>query len=400
MPSSEKPPGIIAFAKDWREDPTSNHHVLRELAKSRRVVWLNSIATRNPTLGKRDLGKIGKKLTEFARGPVRVENDLWVFTPLVIPLPHVEQLRPLNQGILKSTIRYLRRKLEMDRFHLWTFLPNTADYIGELGEELSVYYCVDEWSLFTYLDRQATVAAEQRVLSKVDCVFGVTQGLVDAKRAVNPETHLAPHGVDHSVFAQALDPATPLPGDLAGLPRPIIGFYGTLRDWVNVELITAVAKRRPNWSIVLLGQVLDKLPFGNSPNVHLLGRKPHEELPAYCKGFDVAMIPYRITERISFVNPIKLREYLSAGLPVVSTSVPEVQKYTAWCSIADDPDAFVAAIEKELAADSPERRRARSEAMKAETWPIRVADVARTVEEVARKKGVPLYHRPGADPKP
>src|SRR3569832_1585860 len=103
------------------------------------------------------------------------------------------------------------------------------------------------------------------------------------------------------------------------------------------------------------------------------------------------MIPYRLYERMPFVNPIKLREYLSAGLPVVSTSVPEVQKYAAWCSIADDPDAFVAAIEKELAGDSPERRRARSEAMKAETWPIRVAEVSRTIAEVARKKGVPLY---------
>jgi glycosyltransferase involved in cell wall biosynthesis len=387
MTASDTPPGIIAFAKDWREDPTSNHHVLRELAKSRRVLWLNSIATRNPKLAsKRDLGRIGQKVAEFARGPVRVENDLWVFTPLVIPLPHVPQIRPLNQAIVTHTIRYLRRRLEMDRFQLWTFLPNTADYVGHLGEALSVYYCVDEWSMFSHLDRDATVAAEKRLLAKVDCVFAVTQGLADAKRAVNPETHLAPHGVDQELFARALDPATPLPADLAALPRPILGFYGTLRDWVDVDLITAVARARPNWSLVLLGQVLDDLPFGGLPNVHLLGRKPHADLPAYCKGFDVGLIPYRLIERIPFVNPIKLREYLSAGLPVVSTPVPEVRRYADWCSIADTPDAFVAAVEKELAADSPERRQARSRAMTAETWPIRVADVARIVDEVARKK--------------
>ena len=392
---------IVAFAKDWHEDPTSNHHVLRELARTRRVLWLNSLATRTPKLSSgRDLGKIRRKLAEFTRGPQNVENDLWVFTPLVIPLPHVPQVRPVNQGIVATTIRYLRRRLQMDRVQLWTFLPNTAEYVGRLGEELSVYYCVDEWSMFSHLDREGTVAAEQRLLAKVDCVFAVTQGLADAKRAVNPETHLAPHGVDHATFARALDPATPLPADLAGLPRPIIGFYGTLRDWVDVELITGVARRRPNWSIVLLGQVLDDLPFGNLPNVHLLGRKPHGELPAYCKGFDVGIIPYRLIDRIPFVNPIKLREYLSAGLPVVSTDVPEVRKYTAWCAIAGDPDAFVTAIEKELAGDSPERRRARSEAMKAETWPIRVADVARTVDEVARKKAVPLYHRKGPGPNP
>ena len=85
MSAGMSPAGIIAFAKDWREDETSNHHVLRELSRSRRVLWLNSVATRNPKLGSsRDLGRIKQKLMEFAQGPVRVENDLWVFTPLVV----------------------------------------------------------------------------------------------------------------------------------------------------------------------------------------------------------------------------------------------------------------------------------------------------------------------------
>src|SRR3954452_3061852 len=89
VPASVRTPGIIAFAKDWHEDPTSNHHVLRELARTRRVLWLNSLATRTPSLASgRDLGKIRRKLAEFVRGPVNVENDLWVTTPLVLPLPH------------------------------------------------------------------------------------------------------------------------------------------------------------------------------------------------------------------------------------------------------------------------------------------------------------------------
>jgi nucleoside-diphosphate-sugar epimerase/glycosyltransferase involved in cell wall biosynthesis len=381
-----RPTGIIAFAKDWHEDPTSNHHVLRELAKTRRVLWLNSVGTRAPKLSSgRDLGKIRRKLGEFTRGPLNVENDLWIFSPLVLPFPHSTVARRANREVLRATIRGLRWKLGMDRFDLWTFLPNVADYVGSLGESRAVYYCVDEWSMFAYLDREETVAAERALLAKVDCVFAINQALADAKRAHNPRTWIAPHGVDHALFARALDEATVVPEDIARLPRPVIGFYGTLRDWVDLDIIAHVARARPAWSIALIGQQLDDVgPIAGLSNVHLLGRKPHEALPAYCKGMDVGLIPYRIDERMKFVNPIKLREYLSAGLPVVSTDVPEVRRYERWCAIAHDGPGFVAAIERALAEDSPARRHERSDAMKSETWPARVAEVARIVDDLGR----------------
>jgi len=379
---------IIAFAKDWHEDPTSNHHVLRELARTRRVLWLNSLATRTPKLSSgRDLGKIGRKLVEFARGPVNVENDLWVTTPLVLPLPGSAIARAVNRQILRATIRALRLRLGIKQFELWTFLPNTADYIGTLGEQLAVYYCVDEWSMFSYLDRAQTVAAERRVLERVDAVFAINHALADAKRAINRATYVSPHGVDHSLFARALDPAVAVPADLAALPGPRIGFYGTLRDWVDFELIAHLARARPAWSIALIGQALGDLSaLDGLPNVHLLGQKRHDELPAYCRGFDAGMIPYRIDERMTFVNPLKLREYLSAGVPVVSTPVPEVVRYSHMCRIAATPESFVIALEAALAEATPAARRVRSDAMSQETWSARVADVTRTVAEIAQRK--------------
>jgi glycosyltransferase involved in cell wall biosynthesis len=377
--------GIIAFAKDWNEDPTSNHHVLRELAKTRRVLWLNSLATRTPKLtSARDLGKLRRKLGEFARGPVRVENDLWVFTPLVLPLPHLAAARAANRLTLRATIRALRWRLGLDRFHLWTFLPNVADYIGVLGEELSVYYCVDEWSMFSYLDRQRTVALERRLLGEVDAVFAINHALADAKRAVNPATFVSPHGVDVELFGKALHQDTQVPADLASLPGPVIGFYGTLQDWVDLDLIEGVARARPSWSIALIGQIMvDVARLRQLGNVHLLGRKQHAELPAYCKAFSVGIIPYRREARMAFVNPIKLREYLAAGLPVVSTSVPEVVRYGDRCAIADTAQDFVTAIEAALAADSADARRARAASMQSESWAGRVAEVARVIEEIA-----------------
>lgn len=379
---------IVAFAKDWHEDPTSNHHVLRELARSRRVLWLNSLATRTPSLSSgRDLGKIRRKLAEFARGPVNVENDLWVSTPLVLPLPSSATARAINRQILRATIRALRLRLGIKQFELWTFLPNTADYIGTLGEQLAVYYCVDEWSMFSYLDRAETVAAERRVLERVDAVFAINHALAEAKRTVNRSTFVSPHGVDHAMFARALDPALAVPADLAALPQPRIGFYGTLRDWVDFPLLAHIARARPSWQIALIGQKLtDVSPIAGLANVHLLGQKPHHELPAYCKGFDVGIIPYRIDERMEFVNPLKLREYLSAGLPVVSTPVPEVVRHAEQCRVAATPEAFVAAIDAALAEATPAARRARSEAMTQETWSARVANVTRTIAEIAQRK--------------
>ncbi len=382
------PTGIICFSKDWHEDPTSNHHVLRGLAKTRRVLWLNSVGTRTPRLSSgRDLGKIRRKLGEFARGPVRVENDLWVFSPLAVPLPHSPIARRINREILRGTIAWLRRRLDLDRFQLWTFLPNVADQIGALGEAISVYYCVDEWSLFSNLDTAATVAAERALLGKVDVTFAVNQPLVEAKRALHGDVHLAPHGVDHALFARALDAKTEVPDDLAAIPRPRIGFYGTISDWLDFDLIAELARRRPGWHFPMIGQILaDVGRLRDLPNVHFLGQKRHDELPGYCKGFDVGWIPYAMIERLRYVNPLKLREYLSAGLPVASTAVPEVLRYSRWVAIEKDAAGFDAAIARLLADDSLERKLARSDAMRAETWDARIAEVAAIVDARQRTK--------------
>ena len=304
----------------------------------------------------------------------------------VPPLPGNEVASSINRTVLRTTIRALRMRLDIDRFQLWTFLPNTAPYVGTLGEDMAIYYCVDEWSLFSYLNREQTVAAERALLTKVDAVFAINSALADAKRRLNPRTFVSPHGVDHALFAKALDPATVVPSDIDRIPHPRLGFYGTLRDWVDFELLAHVARKRPAWQIVLIGQQLGDLSaVKDLPNVHLLGQKPHSELPAYCKGFDVGMIPYRIDERMTFVNPLKLREYLSAGLPVVSTPVPEVTRFPQ-ARVASTPADVIAAIDAALRETGAQARRARSAAMQTETWAARVSQVAATVDEMIERK--------------
>lgn len=402
------PTPIIAFSKDWHEDHTSNHHVLRELARTRRVLWLNSLGTRRPSLASgRDLGKIKRKLTEFARGAVNVENDLWVATPLVLPLPHAPFAVALNRWIIRATIRLLRRQLAIDDFHLWTFLPNTADYVGALGESFAVYYCVDEWSTFTALDGRATIDAERRQLQRVGLTFATSRALVESKRRDARAIELAPHGVDHAAFSRALRDDVEIPPDLATIPRPRFGFFGTLRDLLDFPLIESVARLRPDLQIVLIGQRhLDLSSLEALPNVHFLGQKRHDELAAYCKGFDVGWIPYRIDDEVKYINPLKLREYLSAGVPVVSTSMPEVLPYEHLCHIADTPEQTAAAFDIAVAGGAPAERIVRSQLMVRETWAARVDQITRAIDRVlgspelaAGGREMPSEHQPPALPR-
>ena len=388
---------VVCFAKDWNEDPTSNNHVMRQLARHNQVLWLNSIATRVPKLSSAgDMSKIVRKLKSFAQGPVHVEHGLDVYTPIVLPFPHSDLAQKVNEQILNQSIRVLRERRGMKNFQQWTFLPTTSKYIGKLGEAMNVYYCIDEWSHFSNLPKDKIIAMETDLCRRSDIVFATATRLLERRAHLNPETHLALHGVDQEHFAKALLPETQIADDIAHLPRPILGFIGLIQDWVDLELIRYLAEKRKDWTIVLVGKSLvDLSRVQGLPNVHLLGRKPYESLHTYCKGFDLGLIPFVKNELTLNVNPIKLREYLSAGLPVVSTDIPEVARYvgshgnlSGACAVATEKDEFYTAIDRLLALDSPGARRARSDAMKDETWARVVEKVGDEVMRVKRAKGL------------
>lgn len=393
---------IIAFAKAWNDDLGTEHHVLRELARSRRVLWLETPLRATAT---RELASIdgplarttltvaraldlvwssAHRLAELATGAINVADDLWVATP---PAFARTRSHRIQRQLLHLFVRHLRKQLGISTFQLWTFVPTTADHVGALGEDVSIYFCGEEWSLASEVDQAQMLAAERTLLRRVDAVVATNHLLGDAKRMLNVATYVTPLGVDHAHFAKALDDATRVPAPLAALPRPRIGFHGALREGVDLELIAHVARTRPDWSIVLIGpEPREIASIRELPNVHALGKVAHEELPAYCKGLDVGMIPLRLDPRVTFTNPPQLREYLSAGLPVVSTPIPEVKRYASMCRIAETTNDVVPAIELALKESGPVARGARSAAMKNETWSARVTEVMRTVEEISQRK--------------
>jgi glycosyltransferase involved in cell wall biosynthesis len=383
---------IVCFAKDWSEDPTSNNHVMKLLARKNNVLWLNSIGLRRPKLSdRRDLGKMVEKLKGFAKGPVQVADRMWVFTPLVVPLPDSPWATLVNQQILRYSLRWLRRRLGMDRYQLWTFLPTVVEHLGALDPSLVVYYCTDEFSQFSYLDKEKMGAWDLELTRRADVVFTTANPLLEKRKPHNPETHLALHGVDYQHFAQALREEITVAPELAGVGKPILGFFGLIHDWIDLDLIAYVAEQRPSWNIVLIGKAgVDVSRLQRFSNIRLLGRRPYADLPRYCKGFSVGLLPFAINELTRNVNPIKMREYLSAGLPVVSTDLPEVRSQKL-CRVAGTREAFLEACEQAIAGDNEVERRRRSEAMKKETWEVKVDEIGRIVRAAAdRKRAHPI----------
>ena len=368
---------IICFANDWDSDPLSKKHVMVRLARHNRVLWVDSLGCRNPTASARDLKRAARKLGTCLRGCRQVADNLWVTSPLVIPFHGNAAARRLNRTWLGASLRLTLRRLGFHRPVTWSFLPSSADVVGSLGEQLVVYQCVDEYSEFTGADARAIGEMEARLCARADLVLVSAEPLLSAKRRWNPETHLVTHGVEVEHFRRALDPATSVPEDLGHPDGPVVGFFGLIADWVDLDLIRHLALSRPHWTFVLVGKAdTDVSAVADLPNVRLTGRKPYEELPGYCKGFDAAILPFRINELTLASNPLKLREYLAAGLPVVATAIPEAARLRPLVRIGRDPEDFLDQLDAIVLRERTGPRAAISAAVESESWDRKVAEMA------------------------
>ncbi len=374
---------IICFANDWDADPTSKHQVMRVLARDNRVLWVESIGLRRPGASAGDASRILKKIRKFLRGPVRITPNLHVVTPLVIPFHDMKGVPTFNAWFLSRYIKRQARRLGMRDFQLWTFLPTTAPMVRHLKPRKVIYYCVDEWSAFSFLNAKLMEEMETDLIKQSDLVIASAEKLYASKRHLHPQTYLVPHGVDSEHFGKACLSDMVMSKELEGLPTPIIGFWGLIHEWIDIDLIYRVALQRPQWSFVLIGKVgVDCSALKTLRNVHLLGVRSYDTLPAFAKGFSVGIMPFKINRLTENVNPIKLREYLAAGLSVVSAPLPEAQAYRRVVRFGASADEFLEALDLAVKDISEESVRMRLESVKAETWVARVDQISQYVENL------------------
>jgi len=369
---------IVCFSNDWDGDPLSKMHAMKILARENRVLWVNSIGNRRPTASTRDAKRVFKKIAGAIEGVKERHPNIWVLTPLAIPFYGNEWVRAANGALLKAQVQHAMQALSFKDVISWSFLPSSAPVSGTLGESLVVYHCVDEFSAFSDAPAHEIRELERRLMLKADVVICSSEKLRADKARVNPSSHLVQHGVDLEHFAKAFNPATTIPDELKGAPGPIIGFWGLIADWVDLELIRHVADAFSGGTVVLVGtSTTDMKALDGAKNIRVIGRKPYADLPRYAKAFDVSLMPFRVNELTLNANPLKVREYLAAGLPCVSTAIPEVERLDV-CRIGKDPDDIVRQIAAAISAGAgPSEVRAAQ--MRGEGWEARVEDMQEIV---------------------
>lgn len=369
-------PPVLYFGNDWFADNrTSSHHVARQLAARTEVLYVECPGLRAPEASSRDLGRIVRKLGRAFRPTVAVSDHLSVKTLVQWPAHRSALVSRFNRLWSRATVSWARRGREGAPV-AWCTVPHVAGFIDGLGARAIVYHCIDDYSSLPGVDAAAVRAMDDRLTRLADLVIAASGPVYDSRRALNPNTMLVPHGVDFEHFATARTPL-PVPPELVDLAGPIVGFTGLIERWIDVDLIGWLATEIPHATFVMIGRVAipqDQLP--TAPNLRWLGPRPYERLPGYGARFDAAIIPYRLNAQVHAANPLKLREYLSMGLPIVSVSTPEIDKFAAVVSITRSREAFrdalVAALAEPLTNDAVARRQA---VAREGTWSARVDEI-------------------------
>jgi glycosyltransferase involved in cell wall biosynthesis len=339
--------------------------IMREFSRHVPVLYVNSIGMRFPQLreGATFLTRIGRKLRSMRRGVVHVRDRFHVYSPLSVPGRLAQRL---STPVLAEQSRRAMRRLGFQRPLLWVSNPVAWEVAGRLGEVGLVYCRTDRYEAFPGVDPEQIAAYDRALKRDADLSVFCATSLLEAERADCHNPAFVDHGVDFDAFAKGPEQAEP--DDLRGIPRPRVGFIGSIdAHTFDPELFAAVALRLPDVHFVMVGATTLADGWLARPNVHFLGQRNYEDVCRYAGHCDVLIMPWNRSSWIQACNPIKLKEYLATGRPVVTTWFDELRRYEGHVQVARDADAFAAEIRRALAAphEGAELRRDR---VRLETW--------------------------------
>ena len=400
-----RPLDIIVFSySDWRASWSTPQQLFSRIAgesntSAHRVLYVDQ--PRSFLYGLKPRDPQGAGLWEGPRLQ-EVQRNLWVYHPPAIFLPTGGLPFPIARFNLQVNGRFLARQvrkaaaaLGFQDAVLWDFSPLHAGAVAHVPHALHLYDIADDWINYVKsMDGRALITwAEIYLCQHADLLLPSTGNIQKKWLAFNKKSHVVPHAADYAHFATAADAATPIPGDIADLPHPVVGSVGVIDpDRFDVELIEHLSAARPAWSILLVGPPRADMDLGRIqklPNVYLTGNRSIADLPKYLKGIDVALVPYRLNEATKNIYPLKLQEYLATGKPVVSSAMPSIVPFEGTVRIARSHGEFVTQIEAALAEDNAEARAARQAVARENAWEARVAQKLALIDEALREKGIP-----------
>lgn len=385
----------IVFAEDWGRHPSSSQHLMKYMSKIAPVFWVNSIGLRRPKLkdGKRIVEKL-KQLNnassnDFNQGTSHgnsyvkggEQKPLDILAPVAIPWPGSQIAYLMNRLLLTFQTRSLLAKYKhtaQTRRILWLSLPTARCVIGALEEDIVVYYAGDDFSALNGVDHKQVSLEEAELVKEADIIFAASDNI--AKQFPQNKTYLLEHGVDLNHFSTCCERPVDYPDS-----NLVVGYYGSITRWLDFELITYLAQSRPDVTFMFIGRVesANCTLFEHSNIIHFADM-PHEQLIQYAANWQVSLIPFVDNEQIRACNPLKLREYLAIGHPILSTRYPAVLPFKDCIYVADDKYQMLEQLNQtlELTNSALERLKIRSrEMIEAATWQARCEFVSRLVAE-------------------
>jgi glycosyltransferase involved in cell wall biosynthesis len=400
---------VCVSSLDWSAMWTSKQQIMHRLAQTNRVLYVQEPVT---MLAPLKVPSLWRRWTAAVPRLRQEEAGLWTLTPP--PLLPFGNMRPgvnrANQAVLAWYVRWAMDRLYFDEEYIfWTYLPPSlalldclslaaleidaaARQTGGRRPSLVVYHCVDEHSAFPgFVSPEVVKGYDDELTRRADLVITTADNLRRSREVLNPNTHTVFNAADVEIFNRALDPELPMPGDLAAIPAPRLGVVGLHDSRLDIEALEVLAQADPSWQIVLIGPVkpgqVDEARLRRQPNIHLLGEKPRAELPGYLKGLAAALVPYKTGELTRNIFPLKLFEYLAAGLPVVVGGLPELERFAGTIGVASRPQDYPGLVREAIAHDGPEERAARVALAAENTWDHRVEEISALVEEALIRSG-------------
>ena len=376
---------IVVIGDDWGRHVSTQQHLFRRLLSQQPVIWVNSFGHRRPKFNLYDLSRAAQKLARMISRPTAMPKGdggpapAAIVNPRALPWHNIEGVQRFNAWSISRDIRRALTAVAPGQRPLFVSgTPAAFGVIGKLDELAAVYFCLDDYGEIHGVERDLIAPLETQMLARVDALVATARSLTITKRPASGRTLHLPQGVNFEHFSTP----RPVPDELSRLPRPILGFAGGVGPAINFELLRAVAGAFPNASVVLVGPLQQDVTKETWPsNVHFLGPREYAGLPAYVQAFDVGLIPYVHNDWTRAVDPLKLLEYLAAGIPVVCTRLPEAFKYQDSVHLADEAEAFNAAIRESLGENSGEARTARQTVAKANRWDVRAEAFIRFANE-------------------
>ncbi len=369
---------VICFGgEDWwyHNRGHIDMQLMRRFSRTGTTVYINSIVMQKPNLGegRKFVRKVVRKAKSIFTGLKKSDAGFWVYSPFSLPVHHIGGLRMLNELILRLQLRLITWKLGVRNPVIWIACPAACDVAVKMKHKKLVYQRTDRFEEYPGVDEETIRQYDHKLKKHADLTVFVNEVLYEQERHQCQKAIYLDHGVDYEMFASAHED-TNRPEDIIDIPRPIIGFYGGFaKHTTDIGLLEKVVDLLPEKSFVFVGQPSSECAgLRTRKNVWILGQKPYEQIPHYGKCFDVAIMPWKQNRWIQACNPIKLKEYLALGKPVVSTPFTELKKYLDVVYEATSPADFAQAIEKALAEDDSEGVLSRQSKVIDATWDCKV----------------------------